>query len=899
MKNEQKFYSALEDIFIGSVGQKIEGKSGYVNLMKLKSLYFVQVKPFIEREVNDSFGFNDAAREEAFQKLYTFFESYLNETGTPYFSQTPFHKNLYEKVYSEREDVSLFWKTQRLYYVKSEANYHSLQNLELDGLIINFDASLIEHQKSNEKKILEFWANELTSEKVTFKVVYQDGSISKWDRLKEYLKLSKPDEIRKYLAENFGSIKDQHIIYKDNGINQKGLKISQLQRALLITNNDDLFKTVTVEFALNNLEDIEAWAKHNKIINLTVRGETLKKAQQLYKKQNEIDYFIHKDAEGFLKEQLDMFLYQYLFGDKHIGNQWTQDRIENIQKLKRIAHKIIEYIARFEDELKHIWEKKKIIKNVNYVFTLDRLFPVNLKNESDFTDKKAIDLLEKIIADIGFDSQIEEYIHLHEQWIDEKGGEIKKVWKEFEKASSFETKDIIQNTTFGRQLNLEYRYLPIDTKFFEKIKFELLAHFTPLDNNIDGTLIKSDNWQALNTILPKYREQVDLIYIDPPFNTGSDFDYKDKFQDSTWLTIIQNRLLLSYQLMSNESSFLLHLDSKSDFYGRVLLNNIFGKSNYLNQIVWYYRRWNIEGNKLASNHDIISWSVKNKLKYYFKQLFIPKSEKSSAQGKSWQSVMDDGKRRSIQTDKPTKGVPMPDAWEISKPDTWELSMINPISLERIGFITQKPEELIKRIIDMTTKPDCLIMDFFLGSGTTISTSHKMRRKWIGIEMGQHFQTIILPRLKKVLIGDTNGVSSEPDVNWKGGGFFKYYGLEQYEECLARVSYNPKWLNPDGSINDLEQVAYYTFKNSEKLLSAMLLDEEREGVKVHLQTLYPEMDEAAIAETMSNVSGKHIKTLSKEQVVFEDDTKIDFNDMNYYDPIFKDHYRSLLWWKSKE
>ena len=366
MKNEQKFYSALENIFIGEAGQKIEGKSGYVNLMKLKSQYFAQIKPFIEKEVNDTFKHDSAAREEAFQKLYTFFESYLNETGTPYFSQTPFHKNLYEKVYSEREDVSLFWKTQRLYYVKSEANYHSLQNLTVDNLTFNFDASQIEHQKNNEKKSLEFWATQLTADCVTFKVVYEDNSKGKWERLKQYLKLDKPDEIRKHLAENFGDKNNPNIVYRDNGLSREGLKAKQSQSALLITNNADLTKSVTVEFALSNLEDLEAWAKHNKLINLTVRENTLKKAQQLYKKQNEVDYFIHKDAEGFLKEQLDIFLYQYLFGDRHIGNEWTQTRIDTIQKLKRIAHKIINYIARFEDELKHIWEKKKMVKQVNY-----------------------------------------------------------------------------------------------------------------------------------------------------------------------------------------------------------------------------------------------------------------------------------------------------------------------------------------------------------------------------------------------------------------------------------------------------------------------------------------------------------------------------------------------------
>jgi len=156
LKNEQKFYSALEDVFIGEAGRKIEGKSGFVNLMKIKSQYFAKIKPYIQKEVAEKIK-DDKEREELYQKLYTFFESYLNETGTPFFSQTPFYKNLYEKVYSEREDVSLFWKTQRLYYVKSEAAYATVNNLEVDELLFDFDASNIEHKKSNEKKELEFY----------------------------------------------------------------------------------------------------------------------------------------------------------------------------------------------------------------------------------------------------------------------------------------------------------------------------------------------------------------------------------------------------------------------------------------------------------------------------------------------------------------------------------------------------------------------------------------------------------------------------------------------------------------------------------------------------------------------------------------------------------------------
>ena len=791
MKNEQKFYSALENIFIGEAGQNIEGKSGYVNLMKLKSQYFAQIKPFIEKEVNAVFGkmADEPAREEAFQKLYTFFESYLNETGTPFFSQTPFHKNLYEKVYSEREDVSLFWKTQRLYYVKSEANYHSLQNLEVDGMTFNFDASQIEHQKNNEKKSLEFWATELANDKVTFKVVYQDNSKSKWDRLKEYLELKTPDEIRKYLAENFGNTENPNIAYKSNGINPEGLKSKQFQNALLITNNDDLTKTVIVELAFSNLEDLDAWAKHNKIYGLTNREPQFKKAQQLYKKQNEVDYFIHKDAEGFLKEQLDMFFYQYLFGDRHLGNEWTQSRIENIQKLKRIAHKIIVYIARFEEELKHIWEKKKIVKQVNYVFTLDRLFPFNDKGERDFSDKKAIALIEKIIADKGFEKQIEEYKHLQVQWTDDKGEETKKEWKEFEKAAVLKKKDIFIIEEKKKKLNEEYMYLPIDIAFFPSLKLDFFSHFPNIEKQTDGILIKSDNWQALNTLNAKFEScPVDLVYIDPPFNTGSDFEYKDKYQDGTWLTLMDNRLALTKPIIKKEGNFFLHLDFNADYLGRLIADKHFGKDKLTNEIIWYYDNKipDTRKKRFTNSFDII-FSYGNSENKIFNWLFTQR-EKAIKVSKMKKV---DGKKIYV---KDEFGVGIyQERTERTMDNVWKIALLHAQPEKFNGFATQKSEELLYRIIKsgssiINNKKTTIVLDYYSGSGTTICTTHKLGGKWIGVEMGNHFYNLNLPRLKRVLVGDQSGISKNDDVNWKGGGFFKYYELEQYEECLSRASY---------------------------------------------------------------------------------------------------------------
>jgi len=920
MKNEQKFYSALENIFIGEAGQKIEGKSGYVNLMKLKSQYFAHIKPFIEKEVNDTFGHNAAACEEAFQKLYTFFESYLNETGTPYFSQTPFHKNLYEKVYSEREDVSLFWKTQRLYYVKSEANYHSLNNLEVDGLTFNFDASQIEHQKNNEKKSLEFWATQLTADSITFKVVYEDASKAKWERLKEYLKLDKPEEIRKHLAENFGDKIIPNIVYRDNGLSREGLKAKLLQNALLITNENDALKTVTVEFALSNLEDLEAWAKHNKLINLTVEENTFKKAQQLYKKQNEVDYFIHKDAEGFLKEQLDMFLYQYLFGDRHIGNEWTQTRIDTLQKLKRIAHKIINYIARFEDELKHIWEKKKIITKSDFVLTLDKI-------------KDNTSLIEKIITHANFDKLVEEIqtlISFKVTGNEDEVGEDDEANSENGTSSQnlfegFNKNEILIKK--GKQISLNEKYfnLIIDTKYFPDLKLDILGEFKNIENELDGTVIKTDNWQGLNTLINKYQFQLDTVYVDPPFNTGSDFIYKDKFQDSTWLTIMADRLQLSQQYLKKTGSHFLHLDNNANYYGRVLMDYFFGKENFVNEIVWrmgWVSGFKTQVDAFVRNHDTIFIYAINEKEFFFKKKSskIPyKSFKRDTISSDLDSIMtkwgiDKKQVRTMKINfKDQKGFVFKiglktkeGAYNIE--DTWNCSEYEELNSNKIkrnaaeytpsgSKITQKPEELLQRVIELTTNEGGVVMDYFSGSGTTVAVAKKLGRKFLGMEQGDYFETDILFRLKQILLGKQVGISRY--INFKGGGFFKYNYLEQYENVLQNASYNAKWLKKDGSINSSEQIALYTFRNSEKLLSAMLIDEEKEEVKIHFQNLYPEMDEAAIAETISNVSGKRIKTLSKEKVEFEDGSKIEFAKMNYDDKVFRDHYKALLWWKSKE
>lgn len=259
-------------------------------------------------------------------------------------------------------------------------------------------------------------------------------------------------------------------------------------------------------------------------------------------------------------------------------------------------------------------------------------------------------------------------------------------------------------------------------------------------------LIFGDNLQVLKNLLTddllrrqiKKHGGIKLIYIDPPFATKSDFQsgkgekaYTDKVAGAEFIEFIRKRLILMRELLAEDGVICVHLDWKKVHYIKVVMDEVFGEQNFMNEAVWYYRRWNIASDIFARNHDNILIFAKEKGKHTFNNQYIPKSEKSSAQWKAWKSIInEDGKRISVMTDEETKGVPMPDVWEIS--------MINPVWSERteINYPTQKPEALLERIIKWLTNEWNIVLDAFAGSGTTIAVAEKLGRKWIGIDCGK-------------------------------------------------------------------------------------------------------------------------------------------------------------------
>lgn len=272
--------------------------------------------------------------------------------------------------------------------------------------------------------------------------------------------------------------------------------------------------------------------------------------------------------------------------------------------------------------------------------------------------------------------------------------------------------------------------------------------------------------------------KVDLVYIDPPFASGADYakkvyirrnpkvaeaikqaeteidseelrNFEEKMYGDVWdkeryLNWMYENLMAIKAVMSDTASIYVHLDWHIGHYVKILMDEIFGEDKFRNEIVWYYRRWNIAGKDFAKNHDTLFWYTKSgDGTHCYNQLYIPKSEKSSAQGKSWKSVIgEDGVRRSIQTVEPTKGVPMPDVWEIS--------MINPVAEERlaVGYATQKPEALLERIIKASSNEGMLVADFFGGSGVTATVANKLGRRFIHCDIGINSIETTRDRLRK-------------------------------------------------------------------------------------------------------------------------------------------------------
>ncbi|MFP5109617.1 DNA methyltransferase [Neobacillus sp. C211] len=407
-------------------------------------------------------------------------------------------------------------------------------------------------------------------------------------------------------------------------------------------------------------------------------------------------------------------------------------------------------------------------------------------------------------------------------------------------------------------------------------------------DNKDNLILKGNNLVALHTLKKRYVGQVRLIYIDPPYNTGGDsFKYNDRFNHSTWLTFMKNRLEIMKELLSDDGSIWINIDDKEGHYLKVLCDEIFGRNNFISTIVWRSSdNSNNDAKRFSQDHNYI-------LVYSKKEGWLPnKVERSEEQAKHYTNPDNDprgpwfdgnpisspnprpnlryniiapngniitppafGWRWSEETLKEKmatgeirfnetftnikrrtylkeqKGIPASTLWANleetghNRQAKYEQKHLFSDRSKEEWFSTPKPERLIKKILEIGSNSGDLVLDGFVGSATTAAVAHKMNRQYIGIEQMDYIETITIERMKKVIEGEQGGISK--DVDWQGGGSFVYAELLESNQLFINKIMN---ISTDESlvkfVCEIKDKAFFNFKvELDKLINNILTNDE--------------------------------------------------------------------------
>ena len=312
-------------------------------------------------------------------------------------------------------------------------------------------------------------------------------------------------------------------------------------------------------------------------------------------------------------------------------------------------------------------------------------------------------------------------------------------------------------------------------------------------------LIWGDNKFVMSSLLEKFAGKIDLIYIDPPFATGADFRmnieigekgeevYKEhsiieeKAYRDTWgnglesfLGMMYDRLLIMKELLSEKGSIYVHLDWRMSAYIKVIMDEIFG-NNFMNEVIWSYHRWTAGASAFQKTHDSLLFYAKSKDACTFNPLMEPYSEKSAHQAKRFTKI-ENGKLVQEYTEDNVREKLMRDVWEVS--------ILNSQSLERVDYSTQKPEELISRVIKSSSNQGSLVADFFCGSGTTCAVAEKLNRRWIGVDLGRYAIHTIRKRLME--INNSKDLNDTSKKYCKPARPFEILNLGKYERQFWQV-----------------------------------------------------------------------------------------------------------------
>ncbi|PJG83445.1 restriction endonuclease subunit M [Caviibacterium pharyngocola] len=611
----------------------------------------------------------------------------------------------------------------------------------------------------------------------------------------------------------------------------------------------------------------------------------VKKYLQDYTTKNTADYFIHKNLGKFLNQELDFYIKNEVMNLDDIQQETAFSTIEQnlnlIKTLKTIGQEIIAFLAQLEDFQKKLWLKKKFVAGSHYLITLDHL---------------SEELIEQALQN---PKQLEQWKALFN--VDASGEIAEKLCK-------------------------NQPHLVVDTSLFDtEFQAKVLREIDNLDEQTDGLLIHSDNFQALNLLQERYKEQVKCIYIDPPYNTDGDgFPYKDSYKHSSWISFMENRINIARKLHKEESLCFISIDENETKNLSFLAENIFShEKSHVVDLIWntqhsqqsglfsvYHEYVQVYSNipsNLFDNFDggtgeIIAGAMKKisaanpaseftfptgvrfdgnegqeltgiwgdtetlelvsgrficengKLKYpvtlkagwtqknQMHQFFYGKRPVFDTKG---QEVIDffftaTGKLKSIKLrSKITPKSLLPEFGTVSQSTEKLRHMFN---AELFG--RPKPVEMIKYLVGLPTKKinSPIILDYFAGSGTTahavinLNREDNGKRKYILVEQGEYFDSVLKPRVQKVVYSEKwkDGKPEKGDNGYNGvSQIVKVLKLESYEDTLNNLELRKP-------VQDLAELGLSESVQNDYLLHYML-DVESQGSLLNTQDFQKPFD----------------------------------------------------------
>lgn len=766
-----------------------------------------------------------ALETDVYSALYSFFNRYYEDGD--FISKRRYKEGVYAIPY-EGEEVKLYWANQDQYYIKTSENFKDY-TFVFDGITVHFRLVDATTEQNNNK--------ESKDNKRTFMLFTED-------------------------EENYPGIKT--------------FEYDAEAREIVIRFVYDIPEDKKRKYAEENYDAIQKWIlslRDAELIALlapipTGKGKEtttlLEKHLKGYVAKNTFDYFIHKDLRGFLTRELDFFIKSEVMHleDLDTGSEArVETYLAKIKAIKRVGKIIIDFLAQIEDFQKKLWLKKKFVVETNWCITLDKI------DESFWTE---------IVAN---QAQIDEWIAMYA--IDEADG-----W------SNPPTVDFLRQN----------QNLIVDTKHFPNtFKFALLESIPDLDEQTNGVMIHSDNYQALRLLLERYREKIQLTYIDPPYNTdASKILYKNGYEHSSWVSLIESRLFEGRKLMSSTGVIEVAIDDYEMRYLNTCMDQVFGIDNAISNIAILTNPKGRDQGFIAQAHDYTVMYARNKSLAETHNFVLTEEElaKKFSKTKDGEALRELPLKRTgsgkFREDRPYMYFPFfysPDKDELmvipedlykqiydAATDSFDDQFVSNIikKYEQDGYVAVLPlsrkgekfrwrwgykscvagvksgvlfckavrgggyavyqydfadEEATPKSLWFGEKYDAsskgtnlleniipnnpfdfpkslytvedniiigasgtdIILDYFAGSGTTghavVDLNRRLEdsnRKYILIDMGEHFHSVIHPRMKKVVYAPEWKDGKPQQRNSGVSQIIKYMRLESYEDTLSNI-----------------------------------------------------------------------------------------------------------------